>query len=100
AVIAGTTAGTVTEAGGVNNATAGTPTATGTLTDTDVDKIGRASCRERVDISGADGYGNKKMTSGGERTDTLNNSNATVQALNVGQSLTDFFSEPKAAYDV
>src|SRR5258708_10644988 len=37
AVIAGTTSGTVTEAGGVNNLTLGTPTASGTLTDSDVD---------------------------------------------------------------
>src|SRR5438874_2369021 len=48
AVISGTTTGSVTEAGGVANGTPGTLTATGTLTDTDVDnKIGRASCRER-----------------------------------------------------
>ena len=37
AVISGTPAGSVIEAGGVANAATGTPTATGTLTDTDVD---------------------------------------------------------------
>ena len=37
AVIAGATTGSVTEAGGVANGTPGTPTATGTLTATDVD---------------------------------------------------------------
>ena len=37
AIISGTTAGSVIEAGGVANAAPGTPTATGTLTDTDVD---------------------------------------------------------------
>ena len=37
AVISGTITGSVTEAGGVANGTPGTPTATGTLTDTDVD---------------------------------------------------------------
>ena len=37
AVISGTKAGSVIEAGGVTNATPGTPTATGTLTDSDVD---------------------------------------------------------------
>ena len=37
AIISGTTTGSVIEAGGVANATSGTPTATGTLTDTDVD---------------------------------------------------------------
>ena len=50
AVISGTSTGAVLEAGGTTNGTVGTPTATGTLTDTDVDntEIGRASCRERV----------------------------------------------------
>src|SRR5258708_19302036 len=37
AIISGTAAGSVIEAGGVANATPGTPTTTGTLTDTDVD---------------------------------------------------------------
>ena len=37
AVITASRRGSVAEAGGVNNGTAGTPTATGTLTDTDVD---------------------------------------------------------------
>src|SRR2546427_193922 len=37
AIISGTTIGSVTEAGGVANGTPGTPTASGTLTDTDVD---------------------------------------------------------------
>src|SRR5947208_2929523 len=37
AVISGTASGSVVEAGGVANGTPGTPTATGTLTDTDVD---------------------------------------------------------------
>src|SRR5436853_358464 len=37
AVISGTSSGTVVEAGGVSNGTPGTPTATGTLTDTDVE---------------------------------------------------------------
>ena len=37
AIISGTMTGSVIEAGGVANAALGTPTATGTLTDTDVD---------------------------------------------------------------
>ena len=37
AVITGPVTGTVTEAGGVNNGTPGTPTATGNLNSTDVD---------------------------------------------------------------
>src|SRR5437588_433350 len=35
--LSGTITGAVTEAGGVSNGTPGTPTATGTLTDTDID---------------------------------------------------------------
>src|SRR5439155_381201 len=37
AVVSGSAAGTVVEAGGVGNADAGTPTASGTLSDSDVD---------------------------------------------------------------
>src|SRR5436190_13196854 len=44
AVVHATAPRTVVEAGGVGNADAGTPTASGTLSDSE---IGRASCRER-----------------------------------------------------
>src|SRR5947208_2838509 len=44
AIISGATTGSVIEAGGVANGTPGTPTASGTLTDTDVDN---ASSEER-----------------------------------------------------
>src|SRR5207247_6899737 len=61
AVVSGDTSGSVIEAGGVANATLGTPTATGTLTDTD--EIGRAARREGGDASAAteSGYRNENV---------------------------------------
>ena len=40
----------------------------------------------------ANGYGTYTLTAAGVWTYTLNNSNAAVQALNVGQTLTDTFT--------
>ncbi len=91
AVIGGTTDGTVTEAGGVNNTTLGTPTATGTLTCTDVDNTPN-SFQEVSVVSTTSGYGTYAVTTGGVWTYTLNNNNTTVQDLNVGGSTTDTFS--------
>ena len=48
AIISGTATGSVIEAGGCNG-TSGTPTATGTLTDTDVDNAANAFTRGRFD---------------------------------------------------
>ena len=89
AVISGTTSVAVIEASGTSNAILGTPTATGTLTDTDVDNP--ANTFTAVP-SGIANYGTYTMTAGGVWTYTLNNSNATVQALNVGGTLTDTFT--------
>ena len=79
------------EAGGVANGIAGTPTATGTLTDTDVDNP--ANTFQAV----ADGPAAPRLRHlhgrcAGHWTYTLDNSNATVQALNVGGSSTDTFT--------
>src|SRR6185369_9238064 len=92
AVISGTATGSVTEAGGVNNATAGTPTATGTLTDTDIDNPANTFTAVAAGAATTNGYGTFQMTAGGTWTYTLNDNNATVQALNVGGTLTDTFS--------
>ena len=92
AVITGTTSGNVTEAGGVNNGTPGTPTATGDLNSTDVDNPSDAWTAVGAPTAGASGYGSYTLTAAGVWTYTLNNSNATVQALNVGQTLTDTFT--------
>jgi VCBS repeat-containing protein len=89
AVISGTTTGSVTEAGGVSNGTPGTPTATGTLTDTDVDNPANTFQAVTAGTASTDGYGTYAVTTGGVWTYTLNNNNASVQALNNGQTLTD-----------
>ncbi|PSO16772.1 VCBS domain-containing protein, partial [Bradyrhizobium sp. MOS002] len=92
ASISGTASGAVVEAGGVNNGIAGTPTASGTLTDVDVDDPNNTFTKVMIPIPSANGYGTFTMTAGGVWTYQLNNNNATVQALNIGQSLTDRFT--------
>src|SRR5437868_15326550 len=82
AVIAGTSTGTVVEAGGVANAAGGTPTASGTLTDTDVDnaEIGRAAGRER----GGEGDVGVTCEEGGGGSETRGEAVAVVERLDVG----------------
>ncbi|WP_441229190.1 T1SS-143 repeat domain-containing protein [Tardiphaga sp. 215_C5_N2_1] len=92
AVISGTTTGGVIEAGGVDNGTVGTPTATGTLTDADVDNAANTFTAVTTATATAHGYGTYTMTSGGAWTFTLDNSNVTVQALSAAQTLTDTFT--------
>src|SRR5258706_489924 len=82
AVISGTSTGSVVEAGGVANGTPGTPTATGTLTDTDVDNAPNTFMAAAAGSTTDHGYGTYQMTAAGVWTYTLNNSNPTVQALN------------------
>ena len=90
AVIIGKTTGSVIEAGGVANGTPGTPITTGDLNSTDVDNPNDAWTA--ASSSTASGFGSYTLTATGVWTYTLNNSNATVQALNVGQTLTDTFT--------
>ena len=92
AVITGAATGTVTEAGGVANGTPGMPTATGDLNSTDVDNPADALATGRRVVRGASGYGSYAVTAAGVWTYTLDNSNAAVQALNVGGTLTDTFT--------
>ncbi|MDF0518462.1 VCBS domain-containing protein [Bradyrhizobium yuanmingense] len=92
AVISGDTTGAVTEAGGVANANPGTPIATGTLTDTDVDTIANAFTAVDSPTASAAGYGTFTMTAAGVWTYTLDNVSSAVQALNGGQTLTDSFT--------
>jgi VCBS repeat-containing protein len=92
AIISGTSTGTVVEAGGVANGTTNTPTASGTLTDTDVDNPPNTFQSAAAGSATSNGYGTYQMTAGGTWTYTLNNNNATVQALNVGGTLTDSFT--------
>ncbi|WP_128927286.1 beta strand repeat-containing protein [Bradyrhizobium guangxiense] len=89
AIISGTTAGAVVEAGDVANSATGAPSATGTLTDTDVDNPPNTFTELSSPTRSAGGYGTFTMTAGGVWTYTLDDSNSTVQALNVGDTLTD-----------
>ena len=88
AVISGETTGTVVEAGGVANGTPGIPTDTGDL-DADVDD---PDAWEEVSFPTASTYGTYTLTAAGVWTYTLDNSNAAVQALNAGETLTDTFT--------
>jgi VCBS repeat-containing protein len=91
AVISGDTHGCVVEAGGVHNATHGIPIATGLLTDTDVDDPSSTFAAVACPKPSDHGYGSFTMTADGHWTYALDNRNCAVQALNVGQTLTDTF---------
>ena len=92
AVISGDISGTVTEAGGVNNGTPGNPTATGDLTSADVDNPGDGWQAVAAGAATAKGFGTYALDATGGWTYTLDNSNPDVQALNVGDTLTDRFT--------
>jgi VCBS repeat-containing protein len=89
ATISGTTSGSVIEAGAGNGG--GTPTATGTLHDTDVDNTPNSF---QAVASGASdhGYGTFSILQNGKWTYTLDNANADVNALNTGDTLNDTFT--------
>ena len=70
----------------------GTPTATGTLTDTDVDNTANTFTPVSSPTASAGGYGTYTMTAAGVWTYTLDDTNSAVQALNVGGTLTDTFT--------
>ena len=89
AVISGTTSGSVIEAGSAN--AGGTPSVSGTLTDTDVDNPVNTFTAVAAPTASANGYGTFTMTAGGTWTYTVNNANAAVNALNNGQTLPDSF---------
>ncbi|WP_283806453.1 VCBS domain-containing protein, partial [Bradyrhizobium neotropicale] len=92
AIMTGTTTGSVIEAGGVNNALAGTPTATGTLTLFDIDTHSVTIVAVAAPTASTGGYGTYTVTSAGVWTYTLDNNNATVQALAAGATMTDTFA--------
>ena len=92
AVISGTAAGSVVEAGDIANATPGTPTASGTLTDTDLDNPLNSFTPVSSPTKSAGGYGTFTMTAAGAWIYTLDNANSAVQALNAGDMLTDSFT--------
>jgi VCBS repeat-containing protein len=92
AVISGTKAGSVIEAGDVVNATPGLQTTTGTLTDTDVDNLANTFIAVTSPTKSTGGYGSFTMTAAGVWTYTLDEANGAVQALNVGDTLIDTFT--------
>ena len=92
AVITGPVAAAVIEAGGVANGTSGTPTATGDLNSTDVDNPNDTWTAVGSPTASANGYGSYTLTTAGVWVYTLDNSSAAVQALNVGDTLTDSFT--------
>src|SRR6185503_2413055 len=87
AVISGATTGSVSEDGGTK---CDLPTATGTLTATDVDNAPGFTAVHCPTASDA-GYGTFTMTADGVWIYKLDDSNCAVQALNVGGTLTDTF---------
>ena len=91
AVISGDISGEATEAGGVANGTAGT-TATGTLTDTDVDNAANTFQVVASPTAGDSGYGNYTVDASGHWSYAVANGNSVVQALNVGDTLSDTFT--------
>ena len=91
AVISGDISGEATEAGGVANGTAGT-TATGTLTDTDVDNAANTFQVVASPTAGDSGYGNYTVDASGHWSYAVADGNSVVQALNVGDTLSDTFT--------
>ena len=92
AVISGDSIGAVVEAGGVNNAIAGTPTDSGNLDSTDVDDPADSWEAVVSQTASANGYGTFTITAAGVWTYTLDNTNAAVQAIPAGGSLADSFT--------
>ena len=92
AIICGTKEGSVIEAGGAANSISCKPTATGTLTDTDVDNTPNTFTAIDTPKASTGGYGTFTMTTDGVWTYTLDNTNCKVQALNVCDKLTDCFT--------
>ena len=91
ALITGDTAGSVVEAGGVANTVPGVPVANGDLFADDSDDPDDAWEAVGSLTASASGYGSYVMTAAGVWTYTLDNDNATVQALNAGAPLIDGF---------
>lgn len=95
AVISGTISGTATEAGAsviAARSALSTLSASGTLTSTDVDDAPNTFTAVGTPTPGTHGYGTFTMTEGGVWTYTVDDANPAVQALNVGDTLTDSFT--------
>ena len=92
AIISGATSGAVIEASGIANTALGTPSAIGTLTNTDVDNAPNTFTAVSSPTASAGGFGTFTMTAAGVWAYTIDQANSAVQALNVGDRLTDTFT--------
>jgi VCBS repeat-containing protein len=92
AVISGATNGTAIEASSVANTARGALSATGTLTSTDVDDAANTFAAVDTPTESAHGFGTFTMTTAGVWTYTVNDADGAVQALNVGDKVTDSFT--------
>ena len=92
AIISGTISGTATETGGIANSTLAAPNATGTLTNADVDDPPNTFTAVSSPTASAKGFGTFTVTANGVWAYTIDQSNHAVQALNVGDKLTDTFT--------
>jgi VCBS repeat-containing protein len=90
AIISGTTTGSVTEPS--RKDCGPEPTATGTLTDTDVDNPPNTFVAVTKPTVGTGGYGTFTMTADGVWAYTLDTDNCAVRALGEGCTLTDSFT--------
>jgi VCBS repeat-containing protein len=88
AVISGATTAAMIEPGGAKY---GTPTATGKLTDTDVDNTPNTFTPVSSPTTSAGGHGSYTMTAAGVWTYTLDDCDHAVQALNFGDTMIDTF---------
>ena len=85
---------------GVANAAAGTPAAIGKLINTDVYNTANTFTAVSSPRPGSSGYGAFMMTAAGVWSYTLDNANSAVQALDVGDTLTDTFTVTTAVVTV
>src|SRR6185369_2842246 len=92
AVISGATHGTAIEAGGVANTAHGALSATGILKSADVDDPTNTFAAVSTPTESAHGFGTFTMTANGVWAYTIDQTNNVVQALNVGDTLTDTFT--------
>jgi VCBS repeat-containing protein len=92
AIISGVISGTAAETGATAGSTLSAPSVTGTLTDTDVDNTPNTFREVDTPTASAKGFGTFTMAANGVWAYTLDQGNSAVQALNVGDKLTDSFT--------
>ncbi|TGQ38712.1 MULTISPECIES: VCBS domain-containing protein, partial [unclassified Mesorhizobium] len=91
AVIGGVSTDDVTEDNGADGIVAGNLTADGLLTITDVD-AGEANFTTQAATAGSNGYGTFTLAADGSWTYTADNTQAAIQQLGAGDTITDSFT--------